>query len=57
MDIPDFATHYHLADKAPFQNLSLLYGPELDSVLADLERRRAAGLKRVFGSKYMTLRG
>ena len=56
MNIPDFVTHYHLADKAPFQNLSTLEGPELDLVLADLQQRRSAGLKRVFGPKYVALR-
>ena len=56
MNIPDFVTHYHLADKAPFQNLSTLEGTELDHVLAELQGRRSAGLKRVFGPKYMALR-
>jgi hypothetical protein len=56
MNIPDFVTHYHLADKAPFQNLSTIEGPELDRVLVELDRRRSAGLKRVFGQRYMVLR-
>jgi hypothetical protein len=55
--IPNFATHYHLADKAPFLNLSLLTDDELDAVMGDLERRRAGGgLRRVFGPRYMQLR-
>lgn len=54
--VPDFVTHYHLPDKAPFQNLSTLEEPLLAQVLADLERRRAYGLKRVFGPKYIALR-
>lgn len=56
MVIPEFVTHYHLADKAPFRNLSSLDGPELEYVLAELQERRSAGLKRVFGPKYMALR-
>ena len=57
MQIPTFATHYHLADKAPFLNLSDLDETELASVLRDLEQRRAAsGLKRVFGRRYMEMR-
>jgi len=56
-EIPTFATHYHLADKRPFLNLSDLAEPELTGVMQDLERRRAsAGLKRVFGARYMHMR-
>ena len=55
--IPTFVTHYHLADKRPFLNLSDLAESELAHVMQDLERRRAAsGLKRVFGPRYMHLR-
>src|SRR5262245_1540371 len=55
--IPDFVTHYHLADKRPFLNVSDLNEPELAAIMEDLERRRAsAGLKRVFGNRYMHLR-
>lgn len=54
---PDYATHYHLADKAPFLNLSDLEEPELSRVIAELaERKRASGLKRIFGRRYMSLR-
>ncbi len=54
---PDYATHYHLADKAPFLNLSDLEEPELSRVIADLaERKKASGLKRIFGPRYMALR-
>ena len=57
MSIPDFATHYHLADKAPFLNLSDLDESELEVVVQDLARRRKdSGLKRVVGRKYMELR-
>ena len=55
--VPDFVTHYYLADKQPFLNLSDLSAPELDAVMSDLERRRACtGLQRVFGRRYMELR-
>jgi hypothetical protein len=57
MDVPDFATHYFLADKKPFLNLSELSDSELGLVLGDLERRRAqSDFKRVFGRRYMDLR-
>jgi hypothetical protein len=50
-------THYYLADKRPFLNLSDLSDAELESVMSDLEWRRAhAGLRRVFGRRYMELR-
>jgi hypothetical protein len=56
-EIPTFVTHYHLADKPPFLNLSDLDEAELAAVMQDLERRRASsGLKRVFGARYMHLR-
>lgn len=52
-DVPTFVTHYYLADKRPFLNLSDLSESELPPVMKDLERRRvSAGLKRVFGSRY-----
>jgi len=55
--IPTFVTHYHLADKRPFLNLSDLSQSELADVMQDLEwRRGASGLKRVFGPRYMHLR-
>jgi hypothetical protein len=55
--IPDSATHYHLADKAPFLNLSDLADKELEVVMRDLEQRRAdAGLRRVFGRRYIQMR-
>jgi len=56
-EIPTFVTHYHLADKPPFLNLSDLDEAELAAAMQDLERRRASsGLKRVFGARYMQLR-
>lgn len=36
--IPDFVTHYHLADKRSFLNLSDLNEPELAAIMEDLER-------------------
>ena len=55
--VPAFVTHYHLPDKSPFLNLSDLAGAELEAVLRDLEARRVrAGLRRVFGPRYMELR-
>jgi hypothetical protein len=57
MDVPDFATHYYLADKKPFLNLSELSESERGPVLADLERRRTrSDFKRVSGRRYMDLR-
>lgn len=56
-EIPEFVTHYHLADKRPFLNLSDLSEADLAPVMQDLERRRASsGLKRAFGARYMRLR-
>lgn len=55
--MPAFATHYHLADKPPFLNLSDLTKTELAVVMRDLDDRRVnSGLKRVFGRRYMELR-
>src|SRR5262245_13835807 len=57
MTIPDFATHYHLADRAPFLNLSELAPQDLDRVIDQLaQRRRSSGLKRIFGRRYMEMR-
>ena len=55
-DVPRFVTHYHLADRAPFLNLSELSDPELTAVLAELDARRQRGSHRVFGPRYMELR-
>jgi hypothetical protein len=58
IEIPDFATHYHLPDKRPFLNLSDLPSEEVTTVLDELMRRRASepAFKRVFGRRYMQLR-
>lgn len=55
---PDFVTHYHLADKAPFLNLSDLEGVELQSEIDNLEKRRQedSRFNRVYGGRYMALR-
>jgi hypothetical protein len=50
-------THYHLADKRPFLNLSDLNESDLARVLEDMLQRRQSGrLQRVFGARYMALR-
>jgi hypothetical protein len=54
--LPDFVTHYYLAGREPFLNLSDLDEPGLSDVLAQLQSLRASGLKRVFGGRYMELR-
>jgi hypothetical protein len=36
VDLPNFVTHYHLADRRPFLNLCDLTDDELDAVLADI---------------------
>jgi hypothetical protein len=56
-DIPDLVTHYYIAGRAPFLNLSDLAEERLDAVILDLERERARGASaRVFGRRYMELR-
>lgn len=56
-DIPNYVTHYHLANKRPFLNLSDL-GPErLEIVRVELQRlRETNGNRRPFGPGYMKLR-
>jgi hypothetical protein len=57
VEVPDFVTHYYLAAKQPFLNLSELNGTELEAVRLDLQARREVhGNKRPFGRKYMELR-
>jgi len=54
---PDFATHYHLAGRPPFLNLSDLDGEELLVVLAELdELGRRGAHHRPFGLPYISLR-
>jgi hypothetical protein len=56
--VPDYITHYYLADKKPFLNLSDLSESELASVMGDLNGRRtsAPSFKRIFGRRYMQMR-
>jgi hypothetical protein len=55
--IPDFITHYHLADRRAFLNLSDLDEAALASVLSGLETTAASGVsERRFGPRYMPLR-
>jgi hypothetical protein len=56
-DVPNYVTHYAVAAREPFLNLSDLAEDALDSVLGDLARERADGASsRVFGRAYMELR-
>lgn len=57
VDVPEFATHYHLADRPPFLNLSDLDDAQLVTVLHDLGLTAgAARSERRFGPRYMQLR-
>lgn len=47
-----FVTHYHRADRRPFQSLSEVPDGDLDAVLANL----VAGSRRRFGPRYLPLR-
>lgn len=54
---PDFVTHYHLADREPFLNLSDLDDMAADEVMAELTLLRKGGVQhRLFGRKYLTMR-
>ena len=55
--VPDFITHYHLAGRSAFLNLSELDEARLAGVLSALETNAAAGdSERRFGPRYMQLR-
>ena len=56
MEIPGFVTHYHLADRSPFLNLSDLEEVELERVRSGLQGLREHGHKRPFGRKYIEFR-
>jgi len=57
VELPDFVTHYHLSDRAPFLNLSDLEGDRLWEVVGELmEMRRSTPSARVFGRPYVELR-
>lgn len=51
---PDFVTHYHRADRAPFLSLSDLTETEARAVTTDLAQ--AGGSERRFGPRYHQLR-
>ena len=54
---PTLATHYHLAWRDPFANLSDLEEPELARVLGELAAENQSGASaRAFGPVYMELR-
>ena len=55
--VPDFATHFYRASRAPFLNLSDLPDDPVTAVMAELIReRREGGQQRPFGRKYMEMR-
>ena len=55
--IPDFITHYHLADGRPFQNLSDLDQADLDSALSGLQITAESGVsERRLDPRHMKLR-
>ena len=55
--IPDYVTHYYMASRAPFLNLSDLSEGALDPVMKHLAFERQSGQSsRVFGRRYMELR-
>lgn len=54
--VPDFITHYHPSEDAPFQSLSDVPEDELAPIIARLAARYGAGSKRVFGRRYMAYR-
>jgi hypothetical protein len=55
--LPDFITHYHLADHRPFLNLCDLDEAGLDSVLSGPQNTAESGVsERRFGPHYMKLR-
>ena len=54
---PTFASHYYVAGRPPFLNLSDLSEEDLASVLSQLNDERATGRShRSFGKRYMELR-
>ena len=58
MIIPDFITHYHLADRQPFLSLSELKLGEQNSILNDLLNRHKndPGYYRRYGKDYISKR-
>jgi len=55
--IPDFVTHYYLANRGPFLNLSELDEPTLMEVMVELIRQRNESRQhRLFGRTYIAMR-
>jgi hypothetical protein len=55
--VPDFATHYYRASRAPFLNLSDLTDEQATAVMAELTRERRDGVQqRPFGRTYLEMR-
>lgn len=55
--VPDFATHYYRASRAPFLNLSDLPDQQAMAVMAGLIRERREGVQqRPFGRTYIEMR-
>ena len=56
-EVPEFATHYYVAGRRPFLNLSDLEPARLSVVMAELDTLARAGeSERRFGPRYMSLR-
>jgi hypothetical protein len=54
---PDFVTHYYLAERTPFLNLSDLDDSRAEEVMAELTVLRKKGVHhRLFGKKYLAMR-
>ncbi|MCU1602074.1 MAG: hypothetical protein JWO22_2783 [Frankiales bacterium] len=57
MRVPDFATHYYLPGRKPFQNLSDLSEEAVLAVMSDLNEMRRQGVQhRPFGRGYIAWR-
>ena len=55
--LPDYVTHYYVAGRPPFRNVSELTDPEWEVIRQELEAERFAGTSsRVFGRRYLELR-
>ncbi|MHB8431515.1 MAG: hypothetical protein ACYDDZ_13500 [Acidimicrobiales bacterium] len=55
--LPDYVTHYFVAGRRPFLNVSELTDPEWEVIRQELEAERLAGRSsRVFGRRYLELR-
>lgn len=55
--LPEFATHYHLAERPPFLNLSDVGDSRIDDVIRELQQLRRVGRNhRRFGRTYLLWR-